>query len=563
MKAMRGWWGMRRRAPLLFKATVVFFSVVVLSCEREDAVPPTYRLHVRIEPASGTLYGVAEIRNPAGSRFSLSGDMEIRRLVADGEPVSFRRVFLDSASSSTEVTIPSGIPRGLVIEYDGRVRDESYPDIINQVNMIHAGLVELASYVGWYPRLKNAAAFDFHLEVDVPSPYVTLTNGVLKQQTLRNGRALTTWESTAPSGDIALIATPGLRKRAVTHHGLTLEVYHAELPEAYVDSVTDELVESVDLLTGRFGPPSSAHLVRVVYAPRPGWGYVRAPLIIVSERYALAQRTQAFGPARDFKYIAHEIAHYWWHLADGSTPDDWINEGLAEFSSLLVSEEVIGREFAGQLVSEYRDRAAHSITDTPIAETTSDSPDRETNRYTKPVLLLLDLRERYGDAALTRFLHAAYSQFLKSRSATTEAFLDVLEQQLGSEARRSFEEALYRRGWADAVTASECCSYADSTFFGTWTGTLSQMGTEYHVILHLTPTGGQLLPAEGQRDTLPLSEVRTTADSLIYKVGAYSIDYGGALDRATTTIRGEWRQGGLAYPLDLSRADTVREPGRR
>jgi hypothetical protein len=545
----------RPKAPL---SAVSAFLVFTFACGRGTRTP-AYHLEVRIEPEAGTLDCVVEIRNPADARFSLSRDMTIRRLVADGDSVSFRRVLVDSASSSTEITLAS-VPHDLVVEYGGRIEDTSYPAIVSQVNMIHAGLVELASYVGWFPRLQHGGPFDFRLEVDVPFRYVTLTNGVLKRETSWDDRRLTTWESTEPVNDIALVAAPGLRKSSVTRKGLTLEVYHAGLPDAYVDSMSQQLVASVDLLTAMLGPPSSADLVRVVYAPRAGWGYVRVPLIITSERYALAQRTQVFGSARDFKYLAHEIAHYWWHMADGSTPDDWINEGLAEYSALLVSERVVGKAFAGQLVREYRDRATHGLTDTPIAETTSDSPDRETNRYAKPVLLLLGLREQYGDIAVTRFLNAAYARFRKTGRATTRSFLEVLERQVGREARSAFEEALYRNGWPGAVAANDCCSPADSAFFGTWAGTLNQMGTESRVILGLSLAGGRLLPTGRQRDTVPVSGVRTTADSLMFWVGAYGIDYAGALDPGSMTIHGKWRQGGVAYPLDLSRADATPEP---
>jgi aminopeptidase N len=535
------------------RGAVALCSVIAASCGRDRPADPAYHLRVRVEPDGGTLTAVADIENPTDSIFTLTGDMELQRLVADGTPVHFRRVLVDSASSTTEVTLTSGIPHRLVVEYAGRFNESSYPPIVSQVTMVRAGLVELASYAGWYPRFKNRPSFDFRVDVDVPSPYVTLTNGVLTRKASHDGRTLTTWESTGPTGDIALISAPRLRKRTVTHGDLTLEIYHDQLPDAYVDSMIGQLAASVDLLTGWFGAPSSAHLVRIAYAPRAGWGYVRVPLIIVSERYALAQHAQPFGPARDFKYLAHEIAHYWWHTADASTPDDWINEGLAEFSSLLVSERIIGTAFADQLVTEYRDRAAHSITDTPITETSGGSPDRETNRYAKPVLLLQELRQQYGDTALTRFLRAAYARFRSSGRATTQSFLQVLEQQLGGAAKGTFERGLQRRAWLTPTTTNDTNSYADTTFFGTWTGTLSQMGTDYQVILQLTSAGGNLLPAEGQRDTLRLTAVRATADSLIWKIGAYGIEYAGVLDRGSMTISGQWRQGGVPYPLDLSR----------
>ena len=143
------------------------------------------------------------------------------------------------------------------------------------------------------------------------------------------------------------------------------------------------------------------------------------------------------------------MSHYWWGFADASTPDDWLNEGLAEYSAFMVSEKIVGREFADQLLSEYRQRASAGKTETAIAATEGNSPDREVNRYDKPVLLFHDAREKYGAVAWDGFLKALYIRFTSEQKATTGLFLDELGKRLGPDARASIAAVLYAKKWQE------------------------------------------------------------------------------------------------------------------
>ncbi len=93
-------------------------------------------------------------------------------------------------------------------------------------------------------------------------------------------------------------------------------------------------------------------VVRVASSPRDFWGYSRLPFIVVSENRAIEGRQDKFGVAREFKYLAHEAAHFWWMIAGPNMLDDRINEGLAEFSSFRAAEEMYGRDFANQIEKE-------------------------------------------------------------------------------------------------------------------------------------------------------------------------------------------------------------------
>jgi hypothetical protein len=518
-----------------------------------------YAVEVRIDPPAGTIDGKVEIRSPGASAFSLARDLKVRRVAADGKPVAFEEAPAAAPATTREVTVKACPRERLAIEYAGPILAESYPRLVSQVNMVRKDLVELAGYVGWLPRLRTAAPFTFRLTVDVPAGFVTVTNGrPAGPERSQDGRTVTEWESYEPTGDVVVLAAPGLRETASESGGVRVELFAARLPPGYLDAMKDDVARAAGLLARQAGAPSPTGIVRVAWSPRPGWGYVRRPLILVSEEAALAAAAQKFGRARDLRYIAHEIAHYWWHWADTGTPDDWVNEGLAEYAALLAARELSGREFADELLEEYRQRSADGATTSAIAETPGDSPDREVNRYARPVLVLSQAERDYGSARVTAFLQALYRRFSTAGRATTADFLDEAERSLGREARDAFSEALYRKSWADAAARPRYVySPRDAVFLGTWAGSLTQSGTTTRVVLHLVLKDATLVaaldsPDQGARD-IPVPSVSLSGDELRFGLGAFGISYGGVLDRDTMTIQGEWKQGGTASPLRLSK----------
>jgi len=558
----------RTRAALTLAAVALAGAQAPLAAGSTGGeTQPAYDLRVEVEPEAGTIHARAEIRSPAATTFSLARDLTIHRVLADGKAVAFAESPSAAKDSLREVTPKTdATPGRLVVEYGGAIRAESYPPTVSQVNHVRPGGGDLASDAGCYPRLKGNTSLTFRLTVDVPAAFVTVTNGRLAgPEARRADRAVTVWESDGPAWDIVLAAAPGLRRTAATTgDGVSVEVYSAALPTEYTDAMKEDIARAVGVIADVLAAPPPSRVVRLVYAPRSGWGYVRRPLIIVSEGSALEQRTQRFGRARDLRYVAHEIAHYWWHQADTATPDDWINEGLAEYTAWLAAGPLAGRAFAAELLAEYRQRSADSATTSAIAETENGSPDREVNRYARPVLILDEGQRRYGSERMTAFLQALYRRFAGSGRATTADFLDEAGVRLGPEARAAFEEALRRRSWTDATQAKYVYSARDAAFLGTWTGSLTQAGSTNEVVLHLVSRDGTLVatldsPKQGVAG-IPVPTVSVAGDELRFGLGAFGVSYRGVLVSDRTAIAGEWTQGGARSPLTLAKAATAPAP---
>jgi hypothetical protein len=127
---------------------------------------------------------------------------------------------------------------------------------------------------------------------------------------------------------------------------MQVEMYYRLFPADYIRKTMENLVKGMNRFTNFYGSPHVTGVLRFVFSPRSGWGYSRIPLFIVSEEYALHRINEPYGKARNFHGNCHEMAHFWWILADTDSPDDWLNEGLAEFSAFRLSREFSGKEFA-------------------------------------------------------------------------------------------------------------------------------------------------------------------------------------------------------------------------
>jgi aminopeptidase N len=513
-----------------------------------------YRLDIRFSPDSGFITGRAEIQNPRDSGFLLSKSLKIQSVSADGKPVRFHLTPTGSPSESCRIITPV-IPSRLVIVYSGRIKPEDYPKTISSINMVNHELVELSDHIAWYPRMVSSSSFEYLFNADFPSEYVTLTNGQFVSGEIINDRCVTAWKSNNLTSGITLLAAPGLKKTTSHINGITLEIYYDRLPGTYVDSMKTDLHRSLRLLSDLFGSTIPDKLIRIVYSPRSAGGYCRSPLIIVSENYALEQRATKYGYARDFRLNTHELAHYW-SAADVNSPDDWINEGLAEYSALLISEKVIGRDFSDVLLSEYRGIVQNSHTQTAIVETYGDSWEREINRYYKPTLLLNDIREKYGEEKLNQFLKTLITRFVVSQNATTEIFLDALEASIDKNAKNSFDEALHRKVWTPEAAEGEDVP-VDAILAGTWNGLLTQFGSSARFVLKISSKDGKLVATLDSPDQnvldIPVYDFIFSNDIISFKVAVASASYSGRLDRNKFMITGTWTQRGTDYPLTVAR----------
>jgi len=349
-------------------SAIIFLTVATGIFAFAQSKPKTpamnYRLSVQIIPESGSVSGVVEIEHPCDSVMYLTKGLSVTEITSGGKPVSFSNEFPKSNPYSVRITLRK-LPQTLKIRYSGQIRPGDYPKSVSNLNQLSSEVIELTDIIDWYPRTKTSGPFTFSLQAEVPSSFGLVTNGTIKKEVQSKGKSIIKAQSSKPVYGISILGSPELKKSVAEAEGYSVEIFYSKLPKAYVDSMKADLLKTLQFYKDMYGSSGAKHLVRIIYSPRPAGGYARGSIIVVSEKFALEQRSNKFGYARDFRLNAHEIAHLW-SKASTSTPDDWINEGLAEFSALLASEKLIGKSFSDLLISEYQGIVDISKTQTPI-----------------------------------------------------------------------------------------------------------------------------------------------------------------------------------------------------
>ncbi len=434
---------MRFLRQLQFTSALLMIGVAGVGYARDNNAFH-YRPQVRMELATHRVEAEAWIHDPPSSRFYLHKDLLVHQVTVGGRPVPFR---LDSAASpppysreAVATAVDAQHVRLLHVKYGGEITE-----VVGGVNMITPDLVELALYTAWFPMFEGMEAFTFELETDLPQGLRTITNGLEKARREQEGRAITVWTSYTSGVDIVVLASPPLHRLEGGAEGTRVEVYSYRLREPILRRKIEGLSAGMRRLSDLYGPPRVQGILQLVYSPRSGWGYARLPLIVVSEERTQGALSEENGEAMDFRDNCHEMAHFWWMVADPGTPEDWINEGLAELTAFRLTKERYGEAFAAMRLGEYRRNAGRNKTNTAIAETETSSPDREVNRYDKATLMFLEAQRRFGTEPLDRLLKAIYTRFAENHRATTALFLEEAESQMGKEAEAYFHEELYRK----------------------------------------------------------------------------------------------------------------------
>ena len=425
----------------LFVTPVLLFS--------SEAPNPSYRVTLRVEPNLNRIEVQAVINHPPTNRFYLHEDLDIKEVVSRGKKIDFTREYSEDVAPYTDHGRPVQLKvielEELMLEYAGTLAE-----VEKSVNMVRPKLIELAHYASWYPIFAGFPDFTFELVVDVPNDYITTTNGRELESQHRQGRHISHWESYAPISDIVVVSSPVLQVTKVQSERLELEVIYSKLDTAFINNKSAQLSRAMDELSRLYGQSTVKGFLRFVYSPREGWGYSRIPMFVVSEAQTQRRQEQEFGVDEDLHGAVHELSHFWWRIADTSGPNDWLNEGLAEYSSFRLSGLLSGSAFQDKLLDRYRTHARDEPGDIAIAETPTDSKMRYVNRYERTTLMFHTAGNRFGQDHLDALLRALYSRFSGDKGATTVLFLEMAEQHIGNKAKDFFSKCLLEP-WSTSV----------------------------------------------------------------------------------------------------------------
>ncbi len=232
-----------------------------------------------------------------------------------------------------------------------------------------------AALVDWYPQLAARAHGAWDREepgslgdaghADPSSAVVSLTvpkgwrvaaaGSALGQHPTAAGKETAAFAAAGIRGALGMAASPEYAEISEQASGVELRASstHGESGARALILCARQALHSLE---GRFGPYPWSSLALAEAPLTGGAGGVELPgLALIAQ--ALSPRVQGgLTPAGMFEFTCyHEVAHQWWQGVVGSDPrrTPWVDEALAQYSAVLVTEDVHGKGAADQALSTY------------------------------------------------------------------------------------------------------------------------------------------------------------------------------------------------------------------
>ncbi len=403
---------------------------------------------------------VQPIQDPVRSLSLNAEGLQIEGVTMDGKPVEF-------ASDGKRLGLRFDPPltrdatRDIRIAYAfsdpdaGMTFSPAYPDRPGYGPELHTqGQPETNRH--WFP------CHDFpnerqstELVVDVPAGVVVSGNGRLVSQTERDGRAIWHWKQEQPhvsylvslvAGDLARVPLENAQS------GVPMEVW---VPRDRVGDVkrtygrTDRMMVLFERVFGiRYPWDRYDQLVVRNF----GSGGMENTTVTTMFPGAILDEVAVEEDDLD-GLISHELCHQWTGdlITCRSWAHIWLNEGWATYGSVLWSGERDGEAgFFDDMLNQHRVAGGDS-TDGPVGMVSpiyghpGETFRRAPNPYPKGASILHMLREKLGDEAFFRGVHAYFDKF-KFRQTETDDFRRELEEASGLGLEGFFDQWCNRPG---------------------------------------------------------------------------------------------------------------------
>jgi aminopeptidase N len=316
----------------------------------------------------------------------------------------------DPSIESYSIDLPEGAT-GFTLRYGGEIHHpiEAYGEAYSRSFSATPGLIEargvfLAGPSHWYPDIANTL-LDFSMQVDLPTGWRAVTQGVRTHRTQDGKRVVERWSEDRPQQEIYLIAGPYTEYDEDIGHVQTqvfLREQDPALAQRYLDA-TGQYLRMYDALIGPY-PYGKFALVENFW--ETGYGMPSFTL--------LGPRVIRFPFILHSSY-PHEILHNWW--GNGVYVDyqsgNWA-EGLTSYLADHLIKEQSGQGVAYRrgALQKYTDHVRKGL-DFPLTRFRArHSAASEAVGYGKVLMLFHMLRLELGDEAFVEGLQRLYMQYL-------------------------------------------------------------------------------------------------------------------------------------------------------
>ncbi|HDZ40158.1 MAG TPA: hypothetical protein ENH59_00540 [Bacteroidetes bacterium] len=399
---------------------IISITIALTSFDEADTIDhPRYKIKLSIDPAEQYIDVDCTWDIPNDSRgntihFYLHRQLQILELTINGN-----ESFTISQDTSDIRYMPCAIKYTLTnqglknnklslhLKYSGRITE--WPEW--SPNVIGEEWTEIGSYFPWYPLNRNYGTFTYEVEVLPDDNYLTFMMGI---EAVDNNWAFYANES--PTNDIVLCASKNLKTIKKEIYQYSLCVAHSTFSDSLINTLTAD-IRQILFLYNRWFPPGGNTMCLVESMREKGGGYARLGGIYLPGFTDADYYDSRIGYTR---YLAHEISHLWWHRADANTWEDWLNEGFAEYTALMVLREIHGQEAFEEWIEK---KIKQSDGTDPVWQYDRNGEQAYTILNNKTPLLLYELEKRIG---LEQFRRLMWDLLIDSGSTTYE-FKRILE----------------------------------------------------------------------------------------------------------------------------------------
>jgi hypothetical protein len=388
-----------------------------------------YRMQVRLDPAGGGVHVDSEFSFPvkAGAgraKFALNKGLRVTAASCDEcsgfsfESTQNAGVMFVNNAAPLEFIFRSPLPETKTVHFKARYEGKVVP---SGENSMQPDWIELALYSAWFPVGVDLGRFTYDLNVAVDPSYKLTGSGDIR------AGAPGSYEirQVSDTFDIVLMASPRIQTRQV---GESLRLDSVGLNEDEAARVAAASATVMERLGQWFGPASSSRLT-VVFTPRDSGGGYSRPGMVCYSRWTLG------ADDRLLRGLAHEMGHLWWIGAPVETWEDWLNEGFAEYTALMIIRDRLGEAAFQNAIAELEKDARGAP---PVWGISRNDNRAYTVLYEKGALILYRLEKQIGKEAFARYLKA----LAQGKVSSVKKALALLAKSSSPEASASLERML-------------------------------------------------------------------------------------------------------------------------
>ena len=341
--------------------------------------------------------------------FELHSSLRVQKVVdASGQDVAFKQ---DGQALNLSLLNPmsAGKPSSVTVTYGGMLNsaDGSPVEGIKVAYVGSDGSYLL--YAGrWFPvSAYNVNRFSATMNITVPSDETVIASGKAGTPIREPGKVTYSFTYADASFPGTVIAGP-FSVQPATAVGADIALYLKPGHEDFAASYGNTAARILAFYSDAFGPLPSAHLAIVEIGDDTVNGYTAPGLV------ALA--SHAFTNPVNYRILAYEISELWWRsLVSPATPnDEFLDEGLAEYSKALYVEHAAGQSAFEDLMRETAVGALTHEDVAPIAQAGQlheFTPEYQSIVFDKGSMVFHMLRWVIGDEAFVKTLRSMTSKY--------------------------------------------------------------------------------------------------------------------------------------------------------